>query len=61
MQKNGLFVVSIGLLTIMSSAFGAEMKINYFILVTGLFLVGLGFFLFKKGKSPNHKKTEENK
>ncbi|MGX7419718.1 DUF6609 family protein [Carnobacterium gallinarum] len=61
MQKNGLFVMSIGLLVIMSSAFGAEMKINYLILITGLFFVALGFFIFKKGKSTNHEKTEEKK
>ncbi|AOA02667.1 MULTISPECIES: DUF6609 family protein [Carnobacterium] len=61
MQKNGLFVMSIGMLTIMSSAFGAEMKINYFILITGLFLIGTGFFIFRKGKSQGNEKTEGKK
>ncbi|WP_269446459.1 DUF3188 domain-containing protein [Carnobacterium maltaromaticum] len=56
-----MFVMSIGMLTIMSSAFGAEMKINYFILITGLFLIGTGFFIFRKGKSQGNEKTEGKK
>lgn len=62
MLKNGLFVMSIGLLMMMMSDVGSGMVINYSVLVTGLFILAVGYFIYRKGKAQEIKKNGgENK
>jgi len=42
MKKNTLVILNFGFLLIILSAVGADMEINYFVLVSGLVLVGIG-------------------
>lgn len=51
MLKNGLFVMSIGLLIIMMSAVGNGMIINYSVLITGGFILAVGYLIYRKGKA----------
>ncbi|MDO0875250.1 hypothetical protein [Carnobacterium divergens] len=62
MLKNGLFVMSIGLLIMMMSAVGNGMIINYSVLITGGFILAVGYLIYRKGKAQGIKKSGgENK
>lgn len=55
MEKNGLFLCSIGFLIILFSMRPGNMQLDVYSLTTGVALVALGGWLFFKGK----KKSEQ--
>ncbi|ASZ07965.1 MULTISPECIES: DUF3188 domain-containing protein [Enterococcus] len=50
MIKNGLFLCSIGSLVLLYSLNPNTQSYDLYSMVTGLFLLGLGIYFFKKGK-----------
>lgn len=51
MKKRSLVIMNIGFLNIvLSPVAGNHQKISYGILITGLFFVGLGYYLYRKDR-----------
>lgn len=56
MQKNSLFIISIGLLIVMFSGSSIVGKNDWLSMVTGIFLIVVGCILFFKKRKATKKK-----
>lgn len=56
-MKNGLFVLSIGLMIVVTSAAGNQMEINYLSLTTGVFFSIIGLLLCLRSKRRENRKN----
>ncbi|MDH6364465.1 cbb3-type cytochrome oxidase subunit 3 [Enterococcus sp. PF1-24] len=62
MVKNGLFIMSIGFLLFVYSANAATGEYNWINLLSAVFLIAIGFFVYRRGakKEKENKKVEDN-
>ncbi len=58
MTKNGLFLMSIGMLIFLYSVNQNTLQYNFFTLILAILLVGLGTFFVFKDRQKNKQKTK---